>query len=383
MENKPVLERVALRYFAHLSATTQGRRDDRVHILDASERAALRAIERGAIARSALAGALSSVAAGAAEVLADARFPAIPGSTSSSVGYWGFVLGVTLVASILEILFLYWDALRSVHRMAGAAGLPLETVEGDGSVASALARAALELPNPPESVFGVDPRREASKTRLLVVGLLYKGKIALTTFLLKMLIRRVMSRAAVRLLPFVAVPVTALWNGLVTWLVLREARIRAMGPSALKEATPDLLEQARREPRLSEVFVRGVASSIVKKQTLHPNLRALLTDVHGIAGGQELQEVDSPSRFIEALQRLPLQAQRSALRLLCLAVVLDGKTTARERGLIENAARACAVELSAGQLERLRRGFVRGEGLNAALARAIVPDAARPSTSSG
>ena len=29
-----------------------------------------------------------------------------------------------------------------------------------------------------------------------------------------------------------AVPVTAVWNGVVSWLVMREARLRAMGPSA-------------------------------------------------------------------------------------------------------------------------------------------------------
>ena len=52
--------------------------------------------------------------------------------------------------------------------------------------------------------------------------------------------RRILGRVAVRsvlgaLVPFVAVPVTATWNALLTWKLLREARIRAMGPSAVAE----------------------------------------------------------------------------------------------------------------------------------------------------
>src|SRR5688572_21228890 len=121
MGNRPFLERVALRYFERLNATTAVRRDARVHILDAGERAQLRRIQRGAVARSALAGALSSVAAGAAEVYADANFPAAGGAPFGVLAtYWAFVMGVTVVASIFEIGFLYWDALRSVHRLAVA-----------------------------------------------------------------------------------------------------------------------------------------------------------------------------------------------------------------------------------------------------------------------
>ncbi|MDQ3262796.1 MAG: hypothetical protein M3Y59_03925 [Myxococcota bacterium] len=385
MAKRPLLERFALGYFDKLSSGAELRRDTRVHILDAEERGQMRRIERSAIAKSALAGALSSVVSGAAEVYADQAFPAAAGAAFNTLlVYWGIVLGATLVASIFEIVYLYWDALKSVHRMAAAAGLPLRTVEGEG-IAVAMARAALELPTPPNPVLGVDPRRESSRVRLALIALLYKGKIALTTFLLKVLIRRVVTRSAVRmamylpfLLPFLAVPVTALWNAVVTWYVVRESRIRALGPSAVQEAAAELLRDAPANGPIREAMIRAVASSIVRTQDLHPNLHELLLAVSaGVPPGSHL-EVDSPQRFLELLPRLPVEAQRAVLRLLSVAAVIDGRLTSREKRLVAEACAVTGIEIPARDLEELRVAFVSGDGFHAEVLDILVPSAAPP-----
>lgn len=362
MSNRPLMERVALGYFEKLNAARAVRTDNRVHLLDAGELAELRSIERWAIFRSAMAGALSSLVAGAAEVYADTYHPAAQGAgLTLLLTYWGIVLGATVVASIFEIVYLYWDALRSVHQLAAAAGLPIRTVEGEG-VAVALARAALELPTPTTPVLGVDPRREASRLRLLLIALLYKGKIALTSFLLKLLLRRVMTRAAVRMLPFVSVPVTAVWNGLVTWRVVREARIRALGPSALQEVLPQLLDGVPAQGPVREAMLRAVASSIVRTQELHPNLHELLIALSLGVNVSAIEALDSPARFISLLGGLAPEDQRAVLRLLSVAAVIDGRLSGRERRLVTEASRACGIDSPLQAVARLGRGFAQGEG---------------------
>ncbi|MFO0646873.1 MAG: hypothetical protein U0326_11595 [Polyangiales bacterium] len=131
--------------------------------------------------------------------------------------YWGIVGGVTVVASVLEIAWLYWDGLRAVHALAHAAGLDLaEDPNGEDptGVVWALARAALELPNPPDGVAGLDPMLpEASKLKLVLASTVYKLKVALTGFVMKALVRRALGRAATRaVLELVAAPVTAIWG---------------------------------------------------------------------------------------------------------------------------------------------------------------------------
>jgi hypothetical protein len=212
--------------------------DDPIHVLNPDERRALRRIERGAVLRAATAGALSGSASAGAAIWAR-RFLGPEGAAHSSADalrFWGTVGCATLVASAFEIGFLYWDALRSVHRMATAAGLKLSQQElsrDQREIALALARAALELPNPPHSELGVDPRRESIRWILALASLLYKAKIALTNFLFKGVLRSLIGQSlATAALELVTVPVTAIWNAVVCWYVVREARLRAMGPSA-------------------------------------------------------------------------------------------------------------------------------------------------------
>ncbi|HHG86620.1 MAG TPA: hypothetical protein ENJ82_17855, partial [Bacteroidetes bacterium] len=236
----PFMERVGLRYFQRLSVKYPANFDpDGIHVLNPSERKALRRIQRNAVLRAATAGGISAGLAVLATVLLEqpmlGDYPdTIP--LSGKVGYYAAVMAITILVTTLEVAFLYRDALRSVHRLSAKAGLELFPDTGgtkgdEAAVAVALVRAALELPNPPDDLAGVNPRREISKIRVLVSTLVYKLKATVTNFLVKAIVRRIVGRAGFRAwIEFVAVPVFAIWNAVITWWVMRQARIRAMGP---------------------------------------------------------------------------------------------------------------------------------------------------------
>ena len=369
-EARPLLERVGVAYFRRLSAGLPAvEAVDEVHVLNADELRDLRRIQRGVIARAAIVGALSGLASALAELYAVARIGGDPDAYALGqlVELWVIVGCVTGVATLFEIAFLYWDALRSVHRLAHAAGLSLFEGTGEAAVAHALARAALELPNPPGRVFDVDPHREVSQARLVLITLAYKLKIGVTSFLLKALLRRVLGRATVRVwLVFVAVPVTAAWNAIVAWLVIRQARLRAMGPSAAAELAGRLLRDAQLSKQGKLAVLRAVAAAIVRTHDPHPNLIAFLAEVRGYAGEAKGEDVDDTRAFLEALPALPEREQDLVLRVLCVGAILDGKLARDERRLIEEAYRAAGREPRTAAVDRLRRAFTRG--------RPIAPD---------
>jgi hypothetical protein len=383
---KPLLQRVAVQYFARRSQnvrppTPPSPTVDAVHVLNAEERAAMRRVQRGAIIRSAIAGALSGLVAALAEVWAQPLAPeGTPFFSSASLQFWLVVGVATGVASVLEILFLYWDILRSTHELARAAGLELfgaDRKASDEALADALARAALELPNPIEHPTGINARRESSNVRLLLASLAYKAKVGVTSFLLKLLLRRILTRVLVRgtlqtLLPFVGVPVTALWNALVTWWVLREARIRAMGPSASRELVDVIFADApplSLEGRVSAA--RAVAASIVRTEDLHPNLSALLNEVMRHVRDTGRAELDDVGQFLQGLRALAPAEQKLSLQVLAIACVVDGRFSTRERRLWSDAMAAAGKPLDASNLERLRVAFVRGDGLADDVLRAL------------
>lgn len=329
-------------------------------------------ITRGAVLRAALAGACSAGVSAAAEVGSEPLLPA--GASLISVDalpFWGVLGAITLVASIVEILFVYWDTLRSVHELARVSGVDAFGGRRDEALAVALARAALELPNPVSHATGVNPHREANRWRLLAISLAYKAKVGVTSFLLKMVVRRILGRVAVRgvvgaIVPFVAVPVTAAWNAIVSYKVVREARIRAMGPSAIDEALAQILAEGGalgEDARIA--LVRAVGAAIVRTEDLHPNLARLLDELRARVGasGTPLEALDDVPAFLRALPALPERERRITIRVLALALALDGRVSSRETRLFHQASAAASVSADPHAPERLRAAFVEGDGI--------------------
>ena len=373
---QPLLERLGVLYFRRMSSSLPNvDARDAIYVLNADERKALAGIVRGTVFRACLAGAASAAIAAAAEAYAEKTYGATHANFDVALHYWGIVIGFTVVAAILEILFLYWDSLRAVHRMARAAGYDpfgSNASEDQAAVAAALARAALELPNPTESAFGVNPHREASKLKLLLASLLYKIKVSVTNFAIKLLVRRIAGRALVRtwLLPFLAIPGTAAWNGIVCYVVLREARIRVMGPSAAHELVAAIFDQKvdlSTEARIT--LVRAVASSIVRTEDLHPNLQSVLVEVMRRIEDPLPDGIDDASVFLDKLGRLTVPEQRMVLRVLAAAAIIDGRFSGTEKNLVQEALARCGLSSDVGPVERLRRAFVRGDGALDTLAR--------------
>lgn len=389
----PLLVRMGVGYFRRLSRQ-HGKIDagDGVHYLNPEERAALKSTVRDAVTRAAVAGGLSTIVAATAEVLAQPILGHDPAHVplSATIRFWAITGSVTVVASICEILYLYLDGLRAVHKLSREAGLDLFPQEtDDAALASAMARAALELPNPTGQLFGVNPFREASRLRLVVASLVYKAKVSVSNFAIKALVRRALGRAVVRAwLPFVAVPITAAWNAWVCWVIMREARVRAMGPSAAREiidrifdGPPPVSGEAPRPNTLGARAVaatmRAVASSIVRTEDMHPNLVAMLEEVverSGVVSRREpkahiaeLDEagaVDDPKVFLAELRSLDDAERRTVLKVLSVAAVIDGRITRAEANLLREARLACGRSTSLDDVERLRRAFLAGDAID-------------------
>lgn len=367
-KKRPILERAGVGYFKRRHGRLPPvEAEDAIHYLNPDERRALRRIQNLCILRAALAGALSATVVGIFDAwlfLPIGIDPDAPGQ-EGRILYWTALAVVTGLTAVVEIAYLYWDALRSVHDLAHAAGLDLfEGTEAEReAVAAALARAALELPNPPERVFGVDPRKEIGRVRLVLVTVAYKAKIGVSNFLVKALIRRAMGRAVIRgALSFVAVPVTAAWNALVAWKVLREARIRVMGPSAVLSLCDAIFPPYRElSPLGRDTAVRAVGSSIVRSHDMHPNLRFLLVHITEILDEPPDKDVDDPAIFLEQLARLPMEEKLVALRILNVASIIDGRLTLAETNLVKDALLRAGRPPNTRFVRKLRRAFVQGD----------------------
>lgn len=370
-ESSPRLERMGLNYFERRSAKRGVvHEEDEIHILNPSEQRELAKIQRGAVMRGALIGAGSGAAS------AIASYFIIGGAETSTLGQDLAVIGITIIATIIEIALLYADALRSVHDLAAVAGINLgglrHAAEGSGQreIATALARTALELPTPPENTFGINPLARVSPWKLFFVTIAYKLKITVTNFIMKMLIRRMAGRVALReYLFFVDIPVTAFWDGVVAWVVIRNARICAMGPSAAAVLVKRIEEQ---NPSLSrrgkEMMLRAAATTVVRRESLHPNLMALMRELEALCGSVadlEGPPVDDDPYFLSQLKDLKPDELQVVLEVLAVGVVLDGKIGGGDKSLVKDVLAVTGRDMSLDGLKALNKHFKGGRDLSA------------------
>lgn len=359
-----MLERIG-QDFLRRNAERAAIADDPIHVLNPVERAGLRRVSRGAVLRAVVAGVINAILTGLGDLYAQHLFGPLPEhpTLSQRAAYWSVFGTAAVVFAVLEVAYLGWDGLRSVTRLSAVAGLELSGPENK-EVALALARAALELPNPPEAVLGVNPHRETHRAQLIFASAMYKLKISVTNFAFKQIVAHVLPRLATRyVLAFTAVPINGLWNGLVCWSTLREARIRVMGPSAALEMLDAVLEnEPEPSSELTTAMHRAAASAIVRSRELHPNhvaiVRALRQRLGEPPPGLELDDSDV---FLQQLPRLGPAERRVVIRVLAVAAIIDGRLVRAERRLLAEAYAAAEVAPGVDHVEKLRGAFVAGD----------------------
>lgn len=360
---RPLLERLGGRYLESRTVTA-AQAEDPIHVLNPVERAGLLRVTRGAVLRAALAGAINAAATGFGALFAARVLGHQPEHATwlQHISYWGLFGVLALIAAVLEIAYLYWDGLRAVRELSLVAGLQLDSLE-NLDVRYALARAAFELPNPPDATFGVNPHREASKFTLATASLVYKLKVSVTNFVFKALVERAIGRLATRsVLAFTAIPINAAWNALVCWFVLREARIRVMGPSAACEMLDVIFSG---EPAPSRALLTSIhcalGAAVVRTSELHPNHISLMRELRLRFGEPPAGvEVDDTRAFLRSLVQLTHAERCIALRVLTVAAILDGRLVKRERRLLLEAYEAAAITPALEHVELLRKAFVSG-----------------------
>ncbi|MDR7191791.1 LBF_2804 family protein [Luteimonas terrae] len=349
METEADVERLNVVERTGLAFLRRGcRRDDsEIRTWRDEDRARIRRLQVFAVVLCGLSGAVSAALIGAAdlwlrEVLVTGAEPSLF-SPGSDPAYWASYGGIAVLMSLLEILAMYWVLLRSVAGIADAAGLSFSQGDAADVLTTGLSRAALDIPNPRRALHGIDPYVRASPLKLLAYTALYRVKVGATSFVVRILARRVLARSSLRvLLPFAAVPVFAGWNALIAWWVIREARVRAAGPLAVREAVA-ALERAGLDNDGKRLALDAVAELVVAAQDAHPNydlLLARLCEAFDIDARvpewadvrARLDDADAPTRH-------------AVLALMTTTTALRGRSCRRQRRVLEDACAACDLPL--------------------------------------
>ena len=253
--------------------------------------------------------------------------------------YYALQVGTAVLLALLEFAALFWLSLRTVHTLAcltqhhRAQDDPF--LPGDDAVSNLLARAALELPDPVVRYLGIDPLRYVSKPKMLLLGLLYKGKVLLSTVAMKFLLRRLGGKTVLRVgLAWVSIPVAGAWNAIVMYRVAREARLRLFGHRLVYHLIDEVLTDdflAGLSGEAKEGAIRAISTMVGMAQHYHPNMLMLLVKVSEILDAVDRSDYDDWPVFLQLLSQVKDSERSFLLDLLCVAAAFDARLSRLQR----------------------------------------------------
>ncbi len=250
---------------------------------------------------------------------------------------YSWLSGVTLILTIIEFAVLYWVGLRTVFMISRAAGHPEEDSEfftGE-NLPILLSRAALEIPDPVRHYLGIDPMARVSKRKLLIIGFIYKLKILLSNVVAKLILRRLAGKSILRIsVAYVSVIITGLWNALVLWKTVNEARLRLFGNLLARHIAKEIFTEEKIQSlseRTKIGCIEAIGNSIVLTQNYHPNMLVLLVRLSEILKIKEEKDFANWENFLNTLNVVAKEEKFFLLNILTIAAAFDGKLSRLEK----------------------------------------------------
>ena len=333
--------------------------------LDSPDPHALKQARRWIIAWAALVGMISGTLIGGAEwfmrEFATSHWEAM--SLREQLPYWAGYLAFAGIVTALEIGFLYWNALRGVATITRLAGLPYrqtDTLEPDIQLTvHGISRAALEYPSPSSLIYGVDPHAYLHGWKLTLRALLYRLKISLSSFLLRLLLRRLLGRLTLRgFLPLLTGPLYAFWNAWIAARIIQEAYLQARGPALVTHLMATLKES---DEHIRRLVAQGVGELIMRNQHPHPNLVLLLARLlNSLPDHPQSIEVDWPTAQ-QACTTLSDPRRQTLLNVLTQAALLSGTYRGSRKRFLEEVFAACQTPLRSDEVKAQQQRLLSGQ----------------------
>jgi hypothetical protein len=319
-------------------------------------------VTKRVILLAALAGIVSGGLIGGAEVYV--RQGLLDGEDvdwQEALPYWGAFFVFAGAVSAVEIALLYMLALIGIARVTEHSGLPLSRDNERGLFTHSLARAALEFPNPQVSIYGIDPYARVSNWKLTALNVAYKLKVGVSSFILRVFLRRVAARMAIRgMVPLFAGPLYAVWNAYIVWRIMTEARMRTMGPFAVDNLIEAHFQEAGDlDDREKDVILHAAGEMMTQGRDAHPNQVYLMTRLREALGHDEDIALDWDT-MRSHLPKLDADGRTRLLDLLTVSSVIGASIHREQMALLRSVCEECGAALREDRVKELHKALKRG-----------------------
>jgi len=289
------------------------------------------------------------------------------------LGAYGFDLplfstlyGLTL--AVAEIYCLVLLNIRAVHGMARTCGFPSgQDPDRDLHVRS-LVNISVEKDARSELRLGLNPWQGYSRTRIAIIFAWNRVKATLSNVVVKMLLRRILGRYAVRLfIDLAGMPVMAAWNAYAAGKVIDDARVRILAPGLIQGSVTYFHRKYADREAFSGLLYDALQYLAVLKRAFHEN--------HYLLSVSLLKAFEVPLRgahevsddFVARLSGLDGDLREDVARLIIIGMIIDGRLSWQERRAIRRLIEAGVISQPLEDIRRVTDSFTRGQGATSVL----------------
>ncbi len=345
--------------------------DSQLHLLSNDEITAIRRQENWAIFWSAFIGMLGVLVL----YLPQYWFPSLFPETELDLPIIGkiqfplisTIFGIPLV--FVEIYALTLLNIHSVHRIAAATGFINNQDRLLDKKKAKLLGISTEEKDKSQLNYGIDPLQGMAKYQIFFITALFALKATLSNLVMKIVVRRVLGRYAVReILDMLGIPIFAFWNALATRTVLREARVVIVGQNLIdnilqKISKNNILKTELQNPENQILLYDTLQFIAISKRDFHAN-HVYLT--HHILGAFNIPVKEKhllSKDYFRNLSNAPNVVQKLCKFIIILGFLLDGSFSFREINRLQELNKVQILEEGFDEIKGYKNNFLNGKGL--------------------
>ncbi len=277
------------------------------------------------------------------------------------------LFGIPLV--FVEIYALTLLNIHSVHRIAAATGFINNQDKLLAEKKAKLLGISTEEKDKSLLNYGIDPLQGMAKYQIFLVTALFALKATLSNLVMKIVVRRVLGRYAVReVLDMLGIPIFAFWNALATRTVLREARVVIMGQNLIDNILQNISKNnvLKNELKSSEnqtLLYDTLQFIAISKRDFHANHIYLTHHVLEVFSVPIKEKHLLSKDYFQNLSNAPIATQKLCKFIIILGFLLDGSFSFREIQRLQELNKVQILEEKLGEVRGYKNDFLNGKGI--------------------
>lgn len=270
----------------------------------------------------------------------------------------------SVVLVIAEIWYLTVVNIKAVSAIAAACGCPSTADPNFEDNVGALIAVGLEKKQKELASIGINPYEGLSKWSVILYQIVLKLKAALSGFLLKLLVTKVLGRYALRMIVDLAgIPVYAFWNAWGVRTIMNETRVRVMAPPLINKFTQKLYEDFKNNEQFRSTIYNTLQAISTSKRSFHYNHFLLATSILNKFEIPVSTQPNYEEDFLKNVPKFDAEVEHAIAKLLLFGIMIDGRLSMREKRALKNLRELGVMPYSEEQVKQWTKDYFEGRGL--------------------